>query len=86
MHASYAVHAFGGRLIVEKDAAPAIDLKIDEARGQDCTGRKTCLRPILGYLAPRPKSEDAPVPNEHRSIGMPAVTIKDTVGENGMPD
>ena len=86
MRAGYAAHPFDGRLIVEKNAAAAIDLHIDEARSQDRAGRKTSLRPILGCLAPRPKPEDAPVPNQHRSIGMPAATIKDTVGENGMPD
>ena len=46
-------HAVGGRLIVEENAAAAIDLQIDEARGQESAGRKARLRPIGGNLAPR---------------------------------
>src|SRR5262249_12534032 len=33
-------HAGLGRLVIEKDAAPAIDLTIDEARREDCVSGK----------------------------------------------
>ena len=78
-------HAVGRRLIVEENAAAAIDLQIDEARGQEGAGRQARLRPIGGNLAPGPEPDDAAVPNQHRGFGMPAVTVKNTVRQDGMP-
>ena len=78
-------HAVGRRLIVEENAAAAIDLQIYEAGGQEGAGREARLRPIGGNLAPGPKSNDAPVPDQHRGFGMPAVTVKNTVCQDGMP-
>ena len=77
-------HAVGRRLIVEENAAAAVDLQIDEARGQEGAGRQPRLRPVGRNLAPGPKSDDAAVPNQHRGFGMPAVTVKNTVRQDGM--
>ena len=55
-------HALGRRLIVEENAASAVDLQIDEARGQEGAGRQARLRPIGGNLGPGPEPNDAPVP------------------------
>ena len=85
VRAGNGAHAVGGRLIVEQNAAAAIDLQIDEARGQEGAGRKPRLRPIGGNLAPGPKSDDAPVPDQHRGFGMPAMAVKNAVRQDGMP-
>ncbi len=78
-------HAVRRRLIVEENAAAAIDLQIDEARGQEGAGREARLRPIGRNLAPGPKPNDAAVPDQHRGFGMPAVTVKNPVRQDGMP-
>ena len=78
-------HAVGRRLIVEENAATAIDLQIDEAWSQEGAGRKARLRPIGRNLAPGPKPDDAAVPDQHRGFGMPAVTVKNAVRQDGMP-
>jgi hypothetical protein len=72
-------------LIVEENAAASIDLQIYEAGRQKGAGREARLRPTGGNLAPGPKSNDAPVPDQQRGIGMPAVTVKNTVRQDGMP-
>jgi hypothetical protein len=72
-------------LIVEENATAAIDLEIYEAGGQEGTGGEACLRPIGGNLAPAPKSNDAPVPDQNRGFVMPVVTVKNTVRQDGMP-
>ena len=77
-------HAVRGRPIVEEHAAPAIDLQIDEARGQDRAGRQARPRPIVGNLAGGPDPVDAAVPNQHRGVGMPAVAVENTVRQDGM--
>src|SRR5215208_4594163 len=59
-------HAVGRWLFVEENAAAAVDLEIDEARGQDGAGRQPRLRPVGRNLAPGRKSNDAAVPNQHR--------------------
>jgi hypothetical protein len=78
-------HAVGRWLIVEKDAAAPITLHIYEAWGYEGANSESCLRPIGGYLIPWPKPNDAPVPNQHRRFGMPSVTVKNTVRQDGMP-
>jgi len=78
-------HAVGRRLIIEQNAAAAVDLQIDEAGGQEDAARETRLRPIGGNLAPGAQSSDASVPDQHRGFGMPAVTVKNTVRQDGMP-
>ena len=68
----------------KENAAPAIDLQIYEARSQEGTGRQARMRPIGGNLAPGPKSNNAAVPNQHGGFGMPAVTVKNSVRQDGM--
>ena len=75
-------HGFGGRLIVEKNATAAIDLQIDEARGQERARRKTRLWPVGGKLGPRSETNDAPLPDQDRGIGMPAAAIEHTVRQD----
>ena len=69
MRSGNGAHAVDRRLIVEENAAAAIDLQIDEARGQEGAGRQARLRPIGRNLAPRRKTSDAAVPNQHRGFG-----------------
>jgi hypothetical protein len=77
-------HAVGRRLIVEKNAAAAVDLKIDEAGRQEDAGRETHLRPVSGNLAPGSKRSNAAVPDQYCSFGMPAVTVENTVSQYGV--
>jgi hypothetical protein len=72
-------------LIVKENAAAPIDLQIYKAGGQERSAREARLRPIWGDLAPGPKSSDAPVPDQHRGLAMPAVTVKNAVSQDGMP-
>ena len=78
-------HAVGRRLIVEENAAAAVDLQIDEAGSQESAGRETRLRPIGGNSPQGANANDAPVPDQHRGFGMPAVTVKNAVRQDGMP-
>ena len=77
-------HAVRGRPIVEQHPAPAIDLQIDEARGEDRPGRQAHPRPIVGNLAGGPDPVDAAVANQHRGRIMPAVAVKNTVRQDGV--
>jgi hypothetical protein len=72
-------------LIVEEDAPASIDLQIYEAGGQEGAGREPGLRPIEGKLAPGPKSNNTPVPDQYRSFGMPPMTVKNPVRQDGVP-
>ena len=78
-------HALGGRLIVEQNAATAIDLQIDETRSHKSAGWKLRLRPIGGNFARGSKSDDATVPDQNRGFCMPAVTVKNSIRQDGMP-
>jgi hypothetical protein len=73
-------------LIVEENATATIHLQIYEAGGQKGSDWETRLRPIRGDLTPGPKPNDASVPDQHRGFGTPAVTVKNTVRQNGVPD
>ena len=77
-------HAVDRRLIIKKNAGPSIDLQIYEAWGQEDAGREARLRPIGRNLAPGPKPNNAAVPDQHRGFGMPAITVKNTVRQDGM--
>ena len=77
-------HAVRRRLIVQKNAAAAIDLQIDKAGGKKSGLRKPCLRPILGHLIRGPNSRNPPAPNQNRGPGMPAMAIKNTLREDGV--
>ena len=77
-------HAFDRRLIVEENAATAVDLQIYEAWSQEGAGRKARLRPIGRDLTPGPKPDDAAVPDQHRGFDMPTVAVKNAVRQDGM--
>jgi hypothetical protein len=85
VRAGNGAHALGGRLIVEENAAAAIDLQVNEARGKERAGWQARLRPIGGNLAPGPNSNHTPVPDRHRSFDMPVATVKNAVCQEGMP-
>jgi hypothetical protein len=72
-------------LIVEENAAAAVDLQINEASSQERAGGQARLRPIGGDAAPGPNSNNAPVPDEDRSFDMPIATVKNAVCQKGMP-
>src|SRR5262249_35604267 len=78
-------HAVRRRSIVEKNAVAPIDLQVYKARRKESTGRQAYVRPIMGNLAPGTKSSDAAVANQHRGVGVPAVTIKNAVRQYGVP-
>jgi hypothetical protein len=85
VRASNGAHTVGCRLIIKKDAAAPIGLQINEAGGEEATGREPRLRPIRGNIAPGPKPNNATAPNQHRGSNMPGVTVKNTVGEERIP-
>ena len=47
-------------------------------------GRRVCGQ-SEGTSPQDAKPDDAPVPDQHRGFGMPAVTVKNTVRQDGMP-
>jgi hypothetical protein len=71
-------------LIVEENAAAAIDLQIYEARSDKSAGWEPHTRPVGGNFARGPNSDDAPVPDQNRSFCMPAVTVKNPICQDGM--
>ena len=81
---SYRPHAIRRRLIVEQNAAPAIDLQINETGRQESAALEARLRPIGGNLIPCPEPNDAPVPDHHRGFAEPAVTVKNAVRQHGV--
>jgi hypothetical protein len=78
-------HALSRRLIIEENAAASINLQIDEAGGQNDPGREPLLRPIGGNLAQSANSNDAAITDQHRGFGTPPATVKNAVGQDGMP-
>jgi hypothetical protein len=72
-------------LIIEEDAAPAIDLQIDKARSQKGAGGELRLRPVGWNLSRSPNSGDASISDQHSGLRMPAAAIKYTVSQNRMP-
>jgi hypothetical protein len=77
-------HAVGGRLIVQQDAATAIDLQVDKAGGQKGAAGNTHLRPSGGDFTHRCQSDDPAVPDQHRGVGMPAKTVKHPIRQDGL--
>jgi hypothetical protein len=78
-------HAVGRRLVVKENPAATIDLQIDKTGCQEDTRLKAHLRTTGRNLGPRPEPSDAAVFNEQRSLDMPVVTVKNAIGQNGVP-
>jgi hypothetical protein len=77
-------HAVHRGLIVEQDAAAAIDLQIYEPGCQKYTGRQTGLRAVRANLGRCADSNNEPVPDKHRGPVMPAVAVKNAVCQHRM--
>jgi hypothetical protein len=43
------------------------------------------LRPISWNITPGWKSNNTPIPDQYGSINTPAMTVKDTLRQDGMP-
>jgi hypothetical protein len=71
-------------LIIEENAAAAVDLQIYEAGGKEGTCREARLRPIGGRFVPRVEFNNSTIPDQQRGIGTPAVAIKNPVRQNDM--
>jgi hypothetical protein len=71
-------------LIIEENAASAVDLQIYKTRGEEGASREARLRPIGGNVAPRAKFNDAPRPDQERGSRTPAMTIKNSIRQNRM--
>ena len=82
---SNGAHSLGGRLIVEQNAATAIDLQIYEARSDKSAAWELRPRPIGGNLGRGSNSDDASIPDQNRRFCMPAVAVKNSIRQDGMP-
>jgi hypothetical protein len=78
-------HPLGGWSIVEKNTAAAIDLQIYETRSHKGTGWELHTRPVGWNFARGSNSDDAPIPDQNRGFCMPAVTVKNSIRQDGMP-
>ena len=76
-------HAVRGGLIVEQNAAAAIDLQIYEPRCQKDPAWQTGLSGIGRTSAVVPVN-NAPVPDEHRGPVVPTATVKNAVRQHRM--
>jgi hypothetical protein len=74
-------HAARRGLIVEQNAAAAIDLEIYEPGRQKDAGRQTGLRAIGANLGSCADSNNAAIPDDHRGSIAPAVTVKNAVSQ-----
>ncbi len=77
-------HGLRCRIIVQQDAAPAIDLQIDESR-RDEAPRGQAAYAIICRNSPRSSETTDGLPlDENRNRRMPAPAVEDAVGENGL--
>jgi hypothetical protein len=72
-------------LIVEQNAATAIDLQIYEARSDKSAGWELHPRPVGWNFARGSNSDDATIPDQNRGFCMPGVTVKNSIRQDGMP-
>src|SRR5215210_9065796 len=72
-------------VIIEKNAAPAVDLQVDESRRKQCRWRHDFDWPVIRALVERGDAMDQSPINQEDRVIVPLVSIEDTAGRNCQP-
>ena len=72
-------------LVIEKNAAAAIDLQVDEAGRKHCPGRHDFRRPVTRALTTRRDALNHPTIDQDDRIIVPSISIENTVSRNRQP-
>jgi hypothetical protein len=83
MGSSNGAHRVRRRLIIEKNAAAAVDLQVDEAGRKHRPGRHHFGWPVIRILITRRDAPNRPTIDQDDRIIVPSISIENTVGRNG---
>src|SRR3954447_5469681 len=85
MCSSNGAHRIRRWVIIEKDAATAVELQVDEPRRKQCRWRHDFDWPILRKLFERSDTLDQSTLDQEDRVIVPLASIEDTAGRNCQP-
>src|SRR6266478_8771945 len=85
MGSSNGAHGVRRRRIIEKNAAAAVDLQVDEAGRKHRSGRHSFGRPVTRALITRRDALNHPTIEQDDRIIVPSISIENTVSRNCQP-
>jgi len=83
MGARDGAHRVRRRVVVQKNAAAAVDLQVDEARRQQRAGRHRFYGHFGINLAARGNALNQALTDQDGCIVVPSRSVEDSVGRNG---